>query len=278
MARGAYVFVALVYSILAASFVASTATLIMEFKDHDWVSLALAHSHLFIFFPTFGIVVLAAFYRPSVIFTHLYWSQEQAVPFGKLRFLFGLFVAIGASWWVAQQIGSSDLRGYLGDPARGTGARPGRAHDVHGRRWNGIDMSPRTVSEGARRYSDVRPQTRRLRRIHSQLQSGSAARAADSSTRNGGTASPPARCSTRGNAATCRSALPTKSGICKPIPACARAPRSSISTSCRSRSSSSSSWSSLRRCWPSGGGGSTCSIPTTCPPSNGASSSVASPC
>ena len=69
MARGAYVFVALVYSILAASFVASTATLILEFKDLDWVSLALAHSHLFIFFPTFGIVVLAAFYRPSVIFT-----------------------------------------------------------------------------------------------------------------------------------------------------------------------------------------------------------------
>jgi hypothetical protein len=111
MARGAYVFVALVYSILAASFVASTATLILEFKDHDWVSLALAHSHLFIFFPTFGIVVLAAFYRPSVIFTHLYWSQEQAVPYGKLRFLFGLVVAIGASWWVAQQIGGSDLRG-----------------------------------------------------------------------------------------------------------------------------------------------------------------------
>lgn len=111
MARGAYVFVALVYAILAASFVASTATLILEFKDHDWVSLALAHSHLFIFFPTFGIVVLAAFYRPSVIFTHLYWSQETAVPYGKLRFLIGFVAAIGASWWVAQQIGGSDLRG-----------------------------------------------------------------------------------------------------------------------------------------------------------------------
>ncbi len=73
MAWGAHLFVAVVYAALAASFVASTATLIVEFKAQDWLSLALTHSHLFVFFPTFGIVVLAAFYWPSVIFTHLYW-------------------------------------------------------------------------------------------------------------------------------------------------------------------------------------------------------------
>lgn len=111
MARGAHFFVAFVYATLAASFVASTATLFLEFKDHDWLSLALTHSHLFVFFPTFGIVVLAAFYWPSVIFTHLYWSQDNLIPYGKLRFLFGFAVALGASWWVAQQLSSASLRG-----------------------------------------------------------------------------------------------------------------------------------------------------------------------
>ncbi len=111
MAWGAHLFVAVVYAALAASFVASTAALILEFKDLDWLSLALTHSHLFVFFPTFGIVVLAAFYWPSVIFTHLYWSKETRVPLGKLRFLIGLAVVIAASWWVAQQIGGARLRG-----------------------------------------------------------------------------------------------------------------------------------------------------------------------
>ncbi len=110
MAPGAHIFVALVYATLAASFVASTATLVQEFKDLDWISLALTHSHLFIFFPTFGIVVLAAFYWPAVIFTNLYWTKG-GVRYGPLRFLVGFAVVIGASWWVAQQIGSADLRG-----------------------------------------------------------------------------------------------------------------------------------------------------------------------
>jgi hypothetical protein len=111
MAWGAHFFVAVVYAALAASFIASTATLILEFKDQDWLSMALAHSHLFVFFPTFGIVVLAAFYWPSVIFTHLYWSKDTGVRLGKLRFIVGFAAVIAASWWVAQQIGGSDLRG-----------------------------------------------------------------------------------------------------------------------------------------------------------------------
>lgn len=118
MAWGAHAFVAVVYAVLAASFVASTATLILEFKDLDWLSLALTHSHLFVFFPTFGIVVLAAFYWPSVIFTHLYWSKETRVRFGKVRYLIGLAAVVAASWWVAQQIGDASLRGiYEVQPA-----------------------------------------------------------------------------------------------------------------------------------------------------------------
>lgn len=109
--RGAYVFVAIVYVILAASFIASTATLVQEFRDHDWLSMALTHSHLFVFFPTFGIVVLAAFYRPSVVFTHMYWSQPDVVRLGRVRFAAGFFAAVVASGYVAQLLSGGPLRG-----------------------------------------------------------------------------------------------------------------------------------------------------------------------
>lgn len=108
--RGPHVFVAVIYLILAASFVASTAILMQEFQFHDWLSLALVHSHLFVFFPTFGIVVLAAFYLPSVIFTHMYWS-EKAVKYGRLRFALGFVGVVGISLYVAHAIGSSNVRG-----------------------------------------------------------------------------------------------------------------------------------------------------------------------
>jgi hypothetical protein len=60
--------------------------------------MAVAHSHLFIFFPTFGILALAAFYLPSVIFSHLYWNY---IPWGVARFLFGFAVVVGIAAWVS---------------------------------------------------------------------------------------------------------------------------------------------------------------------------------
>ena len=83
----ARVFVAVVYLILGLSFVASTGLLIQEFQGTDWRSMIIAHSHIFLFFPVFGILALAAFYLPSVIFMDLYWRH---LPYGKLRFLAGL--------------------------------------------------------------------------------------------------------------------------------------------------------------------------------------------
>ena len=111
MAWGAHLFVAIVYASLAASFIASTAVLILEFKDQDWLSLALVHSHLFVFFPTLGIVVLAAFYWPSVIITHLYLTRGAGVRLGRLRYLLGLAFVLGASWYVSTLIGNSTPRG-----------------------------------------------------------------------------------------------------------------------------------------------------------------------
>lgn len=108
MTRGAYVFVALVYLILAASFLASTGLLVREFASVDGWAMAQMHSHLFLFFPTFGLLVLAAFYLPSVAFAHMYWHH---VPYGRIRFLVGFVVAAAISFGVSQLFAASELRG-----------------------------------------------------------------------------------------------------------------------------------------------------------------------
>ncbi len=97
--RGAYIFVAVAYLILGASFLASTGLLIYEFRDLDWLSMIIAHSHLFFFYPIFGLLALAAFYLPSVVFADLYWRH---LPYGKLRFFIGLVIVAGASYAVAK--------------------------------------------------------------------------------------------------------------------------------------------------------------------------------
>jgi hypothetical protein len=99
--RGAKVFVAVVYVILGATFLASSGVLIGEFRADDWFGIVVAHSHLFFFFAVFGILALVAFYLPSVVFTHLYWSH---LPYGRLRYVLGLIVVAALSgavgWWL----------------------------------------------------------------------------------------------------------------------------------------------------------------------------------
>ncbi len=96
---GARVFVAVLFLMLGASFIASTGLLVREFQDLDWGAMVVAHSHLFFFFPVFGILALAAFYLPAVIFTDLYWRH---VPYGKLRFVLGAIVVGGLSMFLAK--------------------------------------------------------------------------------------------------------------------------------------------------------------------------------
>jgi len=80
----ARIIVAVVYVCLGLSFLASTGLLIREFQGTDWQAMVLAHSHLFFFFPVFGILALSAFYLPSVVFADLYWRHLR---YGKVRFL-----------------------------------------------------------------------------------------------------------------------------------------------------------------------------------------------
>ncbi len=107
MSIGARIFVALIFFVLGASFIATTAVLYDEFKHVQWFSLAVFYSHLFVFFPIFGLLALWAFYIPASAFTDLYWFH---VPYGKLRFIVGLILVAAASYFIAQLLLSSSER------------------------------------------------------------------------------------------------------------------------------------------------------------------------
>jgi hypothetical protein len=94
---GARIFVAVTFVILGASFLASTGLLIFEFRD-NWLTMVVVHSHLFLFYPVFGILALVAFFVPSTVLTHLYWNH---VPYGKVRFVIGFIVIAAGSYGLA---------------------------------------------------------------------------------------------------------------------------------------------------------------------------------
>jgi len=98
---GARIFVAVAFIILGASFIASTALLIREFQQLDWLAMVIAHSHLFFFFPLLGLLALIAFYLPSVVLTHLCWNH---VPYGRVRFLVGFVVVAGLAYGFAKSL------------------------------------------------------------------------------------------------------------------------------------------------------------------------------
>jgi len=91
---GARIFVAIVFVLLGAAFIASTALLFYEFQRMEWFALVATHSYLFFFFPVLGILALVAFYLPSVIFTDLYWHHLR---YGKLRYALGVVVVAAAA-------------------------------------------------------------------------------------------------------------------------------------------------------------------------------------
>jgi hypothetical protein len=128
--RGATVFVALAFVLLGASFLASTGLLIFEFRDAEWRALLIAHSHLFFFFPVFGLLALAAFYRPAVVFTDLYWTHLRH---GKLRYGVGLLIVAGftlaVTYWLdakprgLYEVSANALVADRGEPAGCAGQR-----------------------------------------------------------------------------------------------------------------------------------------------------------
>ena len=120
MSRNAQGVVAVVFTVLALSFIATTAVLYYEFKNHQWFTIAAFYSHLFIFFPTFGILALFAFFLPASALLDLYWSNH--VRYGKLRFMIAtmalaaislaisstLVTGVPAIWWLSPETLVSD--------------------------------------------------------------------------------------------------------------------------------------------------------------------------
>ena len=71
----------------------------MEFwKDDLWVAFLTSDSHLFLFFPTFAVVALVAFYLPSCAIVDLYWNHLRL---GRIRFALGVLVLGAAAWAIA---------------------------------------------------------------------------------------------------------------------------------------------------------------------------------
>jgi hypothetical protein len=101
-------FVLLIFAVLVASFWFSTWLIIDEFSSTDWMTVVLAHSHLHVFFPLFGVLVLAALYLPATIFTHFYWNH---VRFGPLRFAVGFLACAAGAVYFSQSLIESPVRG-----------------------------------------------------------------------------------------------------------------------------------------------------------------------
>ena len=98
MSRNAQGVVAVLFVVLAISFVATTAVLFIEFNQDQWFTIAAFYSHLFIFFPTFGILALCAFYTPASALLDLYWHH---VKHGKIRFTFAALALMGLSMLIS---------------------------------------------------------------------------------------------------------------------------------------------------------------------------------
>jgi hypothetical protein len=107
MSLGARAFVFIVFLALGISFLAVPAVLYWEFGPEKALAFATFDSHLFLFFPTLGLVALAAFYLPACAFVDMYWRH---VSFGVVRFLIGVVVLAGAATHIALGLAANPHR------------------------------------------------------------------------------------------------------------------------------------------------------------------------
>lgn len=128
ISRNSQGIVAVLFILMGLSFLATTGVLYWEFRDHNWFTIAAFHSHLFIFFPTFGILALVAFFLPASALLDLYWNHPREAKGGRLRFtiwtvglvLLSAVIAralvggdLPAVWWLKPQTLAADM----GEPA-----------------------------------------------------------------------------------------------------------------------------------------------------------------
>jgi hypothetical protein len=96
---GARIFVGAVFLLLGLSFIIPSAVLMHEYGWTFGYAISALYSHTFLYYSTIGLVALAAFFSPAVIFVDFYWNI--VVPAGRLRFIVGSVVVVLASIYLS---------------------------------------------------------------------------------------------------------------------------------------------------------------------------------
>ena len=100
-------FVPILFAVLGLAFAAETLTLAWEFRSTRWFEIAAADSHNFLFWPTLGLLALAAFLVPAAAIADLYWNH---LTFGRVRLLIGLSATLAMSWLIGSALDASPFR------------------------------------------------------------------------------------------------------------------------------------------------------------------------
>jgi hypothetical protein len=119
----------LVFLALALSFLFETGVMIWEFPAQLAMSMATFDGHLFLFFPTFGIIVLLCFRRAAIVLVDAYWRQIKG---GKLILLAIVLVISAIATYLTITFQSSQNRQWwevdeavlLADQGEPAGCRP----------------------------------------------------------------------------------------------------------------------------------------------------------
>lgn len=104
------VFVFIVFLTFALTFFGHTIALAWEFWGTGWFDIASITSTVFIFFPTFGIVALVAFYIPATVLVDMYWRHAK---FGRFRFTAGIIVIAALSYWIGAELSAMNRGMYM---------------------------------------------------------------------------------------------------------------------------------------------------------------------
>lgn len=87
--------VSVIFALILVAFFAPTALLVHDFQPQQtWLTFLATDSHLFFYFPTFGLIALVAFFLPALIAFDFYWQHTKL---GKARALFIIALAFAAS-------------------------------------------------------------------------------------------------------------------------------------------------------------------------------------
>jgi hypothetical protein len=110
----ARVFVAIFFLVFCVAFLGQTILFAWEFWDAHWFDIASLTSTVFIFFPTFGIIALFAFYLPAAVLVDNYWRYARL---GKIRFVVGAIAIAAISYWIGAELAAANRGLYMIAPS-----------------------------------------------------------------------------------------------------------------------------------------------------------------